>query len=62
MATNKDQPRTFETVRFETKGPVCHIILNRPEKLNAATDRLVEDVNDALFEFVEKRKPVFKGR
>ena len=41
----------FETVRYETKGPICHIILNRPEKLNAANDRLVEDVNDALFEF-----------
>jgi len=25
--------------------------LNRPEKLNAATDQLVEEVNDALFEF-----------
>jgi len=41
----------FEAVRYETKGAVCHIVLNRPEKLNAATDRLVEDVNDALFEF-----------
>ena len=51
MATSKEKTPTFETVRFETKGPVCHIILNRPEKLNAATDRLVEDVNDALFEF-----------
>jgi enoyl-CoA hydratase/carnithine racemase len=43
--------RTFETVRFEAKGPVCHIVLNRPEKLNAASDQLVEEVNDALFEF-----------
>ncbi len=51
MATREDQTRTFETVRFETKGPVCHIVLNRPEKLNAANDRLVEEVNDALFEF-----------
>src|SRR6185436_4664133 len=41
----------FETVRYETKGPICHIVLNRPEKLNAANDQLVEDVNDALFEF-----------
>ena len=41
----------FETVRYETKGPICHIVLNRPEKLNAATDQLVEEVNDALFEF-----------
>jgi enoyl-CoA hydratase/carnithine racemase len=51
MATSKEKTPSFETVRFETKGPVCHIILNRPENLNAATDQLVEDVNDALFEF-----------
>ncbi|HYE89495.1 MAG TPA: enoyl-CoA hydratase/isomerase family protein [Terriglobales bacterium] len=42
---------TYETVRYEPNGPVCHIVLNRPEKLNAASDQLVEDVNDALFEF-----------
>ncbi len=41
----------FETVLYETRGPICSIVLNRPEKLNAATDQLVEDVNDALFEF-----------
>ena len=51
MATPTHKIPTFQTVRFEPKGPVCHIILNRPEKLNAATDQLVEDVNDALFEF-----------
>ena len=41
----------FDTVRYEPKGPICHIVLNRPEKLNAASDQLVEEVNDALFEF-----------
>src|ERR671922_451698 len=41
----------FETVLYETKGPICSIVLNRPEKLNAANDQLVEDINDALFEF-----------
>jgi enoyl-CoA hydratase/carnithine racemase len=41
----------FATVRYETKGPLCHIVLNRPEKLNAASDQLVEEVNEALFEF-----------
>ena len=51
MATREDRTRAYETVRFETKGPVGHIILNRPEKLNAASDQLVEEVNDALFEF-----------
>jgi len=41
----------FETVLYEKKGPICHVTLNRPEKLNAASDQLVEEVNDALFEF-----------
>jgi enoyl-CoA hydratase/carnithine racemase len=44
-------PPKFETVLYETRGPICSIVLNRPEKLNAASDQLVEDVNDALFEF-----------
>ncbi|PYN43782.1 MAG: enoyl-CoA hydratase [Candidatus Rokuibacteriota bacterium] len=51
MATRDGATTKFETVRYESKGAVCHIILNRPEKLNAANDQLVEDVNDALFEF-----------
>ena len=41
----------FETVLYEKKGPLCSIVLNRPQKLNAANDQLVEDVNEALFEF-----------
>lgn len=51
MTTGDEHLRTYETVRYETKGPRCHIVLNRPDRLNAASDRLVEDVNDALFEF-----------
>ena len=50
MAPERLAPK-FETVRYETKGPICYITLNRPEKLNAASDQLVEEVNDALFEF-----------
>src|SRR5215470_382675 len=51
MPTSTHPSPTFETVLYETKGPICHITLNRPEKLNAASDQLVEEVNDALFEF-----------
>src|SRR5437667_9535090 len=51
MATRDNGATKFETVRYEPKGAICHIVLNRPEKLNAATDQLVEEVNDALFEF-----------
>ena len=48
MTTRDNGTTKFETVRYEPKGAVCHIILNRPEKLNAANDQLVEEVNDAL--------------
>jgi enoyl-CoA hydratase/carnithine racemase len=51
MASRDNGIPKFETVRYEPNGAVCHIVLNRPEKLNAANDRLVEDVNNALFEF-----------
>lgn len=43
--------RTYETIRYEIKGPLCYITLNRPEKLNAANDTLVEELDDAFFEF-----------
>src|SRR5881628_2472075 len=51
MTTRDNGATKFETVRYEPKGAICHIDLNRPEKLNAANDQLVEEVNDALFEF-----------
>jgi enoyl-CoA hydratase/carnithine racemase len=51
MATTDQAPPKFETVLYETAGAICRITLNRPEKLNAANDQLVEEVNDALFEF-----------
>jgi len=51
MAAGNGGAPAFQTVLYEKKGPICHITLNRPEKLNAASDQLVEEVNDALFEF-----------
>ncbi len=51
MATRDNGATKFETVRYEPRGAICHIVLNRPEKLNAANDQLVEEVNNALFEF-----------
>src|SRR5439155_17689488 len=52
MATRDNGATKFETVRYEPRGAICHIVLNRPEKLNAANDQLVEEVIKALFEFV----------
>ena len=51
MTTSNPRRPAWETVLYEKKGAICHIVLNRPQKLNAANDQLVEEVNDALFEF-----------
>jgi len=41
----------YKTILFEGDGPVCSITLNRPQSLNAFTNEMVEELNDALFEF-----------
>jgi enoyl-CoA hydratase/carnithine racemase len=35
---------TFEEIRYEVDGPVCTVTLNRPERLNAVTKRLLEEL------------------
>jgi enoyl-CoA hydratase len=42
----------FETVRYETDGPVATITLNRPEAANAQSTQMIEDI-DACFDRVE---------
>jgi enoyl-CoA hydratase/carnithine racemase len=39
---------TYEHIRAETDGPVLTIILNRPEKLNAYTARMGNELEDAF--------------
>jgi enoyl-CoA hydratase len=38
----------FETIEYETKGPLAWIRLNRPEKLNAVNALMVAELNQAL--------------
>lgn len=38
----------FETVIYETEGPLAWITLNRPEKLNAISKPMVEELNRAM--------------
>lgn len=39
---------TFETIEYGTDGAVAVIALNRPEKLNAITDPMIDELNLAL--------------
>jgi len=39
---------TFETIIYEGRGPLGLITLNRPEKLNAINEQMVEELNSAL--------------
>lgn len=43
--------RQYETILYETKGAVCYITLNRSHILNAGNDTMVEELDDAFFEF-----------
>jgi len=35
---------TFEQISYDVDGPVCTVTLNRPERLNAVTKRLLEEL------------------
>ncbi|MBT8039728.1 MAG: enoyl-CoA hydratase/isomerase family protein [Xanthomonadales bacterium] len=37
----------YETIRYETEGPIAWISLNRPEKLNAINPEMVEELKHA---------------
>src|SRR5687767_5983488 len=39
---------TYETIRYETDGPVLTVTLNRPEKLNAYTATMGVELADAI--------------
>jgi enoyl-CoA hydratase/carnithine racemase len=39
---------TYETLRYEIDGPILTVTLNRPDKLNAYTAQMGEDIADAI--------------
>jgi len=39
---------TYETIRFETRGPIGLLTFNRPERLNAFSQSMIDEVNRQL--------------
>lgn len=39
---------TYETITFERRGPIGVLTLDRPEKLNAISGRMIDEINAAL--------------
>ena len=47
---------TFETILYEQDGPVVTLTMNRPERRNAMSNRMVREVGDALAHAAEDRR------
>ena len=39
---------SYQTILFETRGPVGLLTLNRPDRLNAISQQMIDEVNDLL--------------
>jgi enoyl-CoA hydratase/carnithine racemase len=40
----------YQLIQYERKGKVVYVTLNRPEKLNAYSDQMAEELNDAWWQ------------
>ena len=45
-----------KTVKYEVKGPLAVLTLNRPNKLNAINTKMMADINEAMNEAEEDIK------
>lgn len=65
----------YEMILVEKSGPLATVSMNRPDRMNAMTNRMVAETGDALAALAEdheireafaakaeKRPPVFRGR
>ncbi len=52
---------TYEAIRLEIEGPVATITLHRPERMNACTERMMDEVADALDRLGDARVVVLTG-
>ncbi|HLF76476.1 MAG TPA: enoyl-CoA hydratase/isomerase family protein [Dehalococcoidia bacterium] len=41
----------FELINYERKGKIVYVTLNRPEKLNAYSDQMADELNEAWWAF-----------
>lgn len=41
---------TFESIRYEVADGIARLTMSRPEKLNAISDRMMQEMHDALWE------------
>lgn len=52
MSTNAAAP-TFDTIRLLVEGPVARVVLDRPQRMNAMTNKMVRETGDALAHVAE---------
>src|SRR5207244_8009579 len=48
VSAGGDQPMTYETIRYEVEDAILTITLNRPDKLNAFTTKMLTELIDAF--------------
>ncbi|MCP3957917.1 MAG: enoyl-CoA hydratase/isomerase family protein, partial [bacterium] len=61
---DKAGPEKYETIEYETRGPVGLITLNRPDRLNAINEQMLDDLGavlDAIEADEEVRVVVLQG-
>lgn len=52
---------TYESIRLDIEGPIATITLNRPERLNASSQQMVDEMADALDHIGGARALVITG-
>lgn len=52
---------TYDAIRFDVDGPVATITLNRPERLNASSEQMIDELSDALDHLDGARAVVITG-